>query len=145
MESCYGPESVLELPAIDSLESVRINGGPFTGFDVSRATNLLRLEAKSCRPTDDGVALLAGAPRLEVVMLAEHYGRLTDTAIDHLAQVPQLRYLEVRFHRRITRAGLERLAGMPRLRGVNVFGTAADEELAELQRVLPQARAHYDP
>jgi hypothetical protein len=78
-------------------------------------------------------------------MLASHYGGLTDAAIEHLAQVPRLRYLEVRFHHRITRTGLERLAGMPRLQGVNIHGTAAEDELLKLQRVLPQAVSHYGP
>lgn len=145
MEDCSGLASVLELPEISTLEAVRINGGPFTGVDVRGAPNLVRLEAKSCLVTDEGVALLSGAPRLEVVLLGSHDGDLTDAAIEHLAQVPRLRYLEVQFHHQITRAGLERLAGLPMLRGVNVYGTAAETELAELQRVLPQARAHYGP
>ncbi len=143
--SCYGPVVALELPAASSLRAVRVNHASFSGFDVSRSPNLSRLEAKNCRIDDAGLRLLAGAPQLEVVMIPCHYGPLTDESIETFLQLPSLRHLDLRFQHQLTGPALERLAVLPRLDTVNVFHTAADEDLEGLRRVLPQAKSTYSP
>lgn len=142
---CYWKPVALELPAAPRLWAVRVNGATIDRFDVSRTPNLLRLEAKNCRMDDEGVAMLAAAPRLEVLMIPQHYGGLTDASIDHLLQLPELRYLDLRFQQRLSRPALERLAELPKLRTVNVHRTAADGEFDLLQQRLPQAKSTYDP
>lgn len=143
--SCDGPPDVLELPAVPSLHTLKINQARFAGIDPRAAPNLRRLEAKNCRITDEGLSRLAGAPRLEVVMIPRHTIGLTDAGIDHLLQLPSLRHLDLRFQRDLTRPALERLAPLPRLQTVNVFGTQAEDELDQLREALPQAKSTYSP
>lgn len=142
---CHWKPVILEMPAATRLWAIRVNDATIDGFDVSRTPNLRRLEAKNCRMGDDGVAMLAGAPRIEVLMIPNHYGPLTDECVDHLLQLPELRYLDLRFQGRLTRPALERLAALPKLKTVNVHRTAADEEFDLLQQSLPQAKSTYDP
>ena len=142
---CYWKPVTLELPAAPRLWAVRVNGATIDGLDVSRTPNLRRLEAKNCRMDDAGVALLTAAPRLEVLMIPQHYGGLTDASVDHLLQLPELRYLDLRFQQRLTRPALERLAVLPKLQTVNVHRTTADREFDRLQQSLPQAKSTYDP
>ena len=53
--------------------------------------------------------------------------------------------MDLRNNAEITRTAIERLADLPRLQTVNVFGTGGADELDELQQVLPQAKSTYSP
>lgn len=143
--SCYGHVVTLEVPAVSSLHSLRVNAAPFDGFDVSRCPDLRRLEAKNCRVDDAGLALLTAAPQLQIVLVPSNGRLLTDASIDHLLQLPELRYLDLRFQAQLTRPALEHLVVLPNLRSVNVFHTAADQEFDQLQQALPQAKSTYEP
>ena len=140
MTSCSVDGEVLELPNLPSLRSFRGNHAWFRQLDVSQTPNLRRVEAKNCSFSDEGVRMLLEAPHLEVLMFT--YGRLTDAAIDDLVQLRSIRFLDFRWNPRLTREGVERLADLPRLTSVNVYGTgAADPDLNDLQKVLPQAQS----
>ncbi len=143
MENCSVRGDLLELPVAPSLQSFRCNHVMFRTLDVSGAPELRRVEAKNCSFSDEGVAMLLDTPHLEVLMFPN--GALTDAAVDDLLELRSLRYLDLRHNAQMTRTAIERLADLPQLQTVNVHGTGADEELDRLQQVLPQAKSTFSP
>jgi hypothetical protein len=114
------------LPELETLELQdyasglgRRNDWRVTDAGVShlrRLTRLHRLSLPSSRVTDAGLAVLAEMPQLEELAIGNpsgyvHPGRREPTTLEETLVA------------NISDAGLERLAGLPRLRSLTLFGT----------------------
>jgi len=116
-------------PMIEKFSRLEMFAFPHRGCDplaevLGKLPSLRRVGASRCDLTDAGVARLAKAPRLEILIL-EEFGPLTDRSLKVLAGCRSLRDLQV--DENWVKGAYMTLAG-----------------LARLQKALPECKVHYE-
>jgi hypothetical protein len=106
-------------------------GGKMTDSALRRLCKLdhvTNLDLGGClQLTDDGLASLAGLPRLRKLDLSGWKGSLTNRGLDVLKNLKELRDFQICWQQNVSDAGLMNLAHCHRLERVNVMGTPAGD------------------
>jgi hypothetical protein len=110
-----------ELRAIEQIETLYLKG--HVDNETLRSLPKLPLRAltlDNASITNEGLAILASIPRLEILLL-NGCNQINDTCVDALLKLPALRKLYFNGCESLTDAGIIRLAELPHLKSLHVM------------------------
>jgi hypothetical protein len=132
-------DGAFKVGSLPGLEIIDVQQVPLRSVELSGAPNLIQLEIRTTKLTDQGIASLHGLKRLQLLRLV--VCDITDTGLQNLADLPALEILDLRY----TSVTANGLAGLGRFKRLNTVITNADltfDELLELRRALPGVIIH---
>jgi hypothetical protein len=95
---------------------------------ISKLDFVTHLDLQGCNHlTDAGLLHLAQMPQLEFLELSGWEMQITDRGLEVLHRLPRLRTLKMCWPRRVSDAGTAHLAACPLLESVNLLGTATGD------------------
>lgn len=131
-----GLASLKELPRLEEVGSSR---GQFTLRGLSQLKGLVAVRLRDTAVPNDDLALLAGMPRLETLVLSR--SSVTDAGLAHVGKLTQLKSLWLD-QTAISDAGLARLYSLVNLESLAIADTDASIHGVEsLEQALPRLEA----
>ncbi len=126
------------LVTLPNVKKLKLTGGRITNQGVrhiSRMTGLVDLTLQNTQMDDDGLALLAGLPRLRSLNL-RNTANLTDAALEHLKKFPALTHLHLADNR-FSAEGIAQLGEFDALQLLDLrgCGNVGDAELGHFRRL----------
>ena len=126
-----------DLPNLSELNLTRTQITDAGLAHLTRLTNLSKLALGATSITDAGLAHLEGLTQLSRLDLTDT--KISDAGLECLEGLTNLTELDLK-RNRITGAGIKRLRGLKRLSKLSVPWTVSDEEMSELEEVLPNLK-----
>jgi Leucine-rich repeat (LRR) protein len=112
---------LVHLQGMRQLERLSLSGTSVTNLEpLSRLSQLTGIDLDDTPIDDEGLAVIAGLPRLELLSLART--KVTDAGLAHLAGLKSLTNLDLS-GTKVTDAGLVHLAGLKQLKSLDLSGT----------------------
>lgn len=133
------------------LESMRLAGSPFDGDGlraVAQIKELKTLNVFHTAVTDDDIAALRGHPNLEEVVVGPMWDdKITNTTVEHVSHIPNLKRFKVVETYMCYDAGLEHLAKLDeQIEEIDLGNTVVPPaDLERLRKELPRAKIAHEP